>query len=98
MEFFFTRSKLIKSYFLNKLKLYNIMSTIRIELISAAINRALTSIDYNIHNDIHKQNEFVIQTILADNSLTNDEKTEAIRLNNKDYDRDKILYNSGTRR
>src|SRR6266536_3618727 len=53
---------------------------------------------YNIHSDMHKQNDFVIQTILADNSLTNDEKTEAIRLQNKSYDRDKILNNSGIRR
>ena len=47
---------------------------------------------------MHKQNDFVIQTILADNSLTNDEKTEAIRLHNKGYDRAKILSNEGTRR
>ncbi|POG71819.1 kinase-like domain-containing protein [Rhizophagus irregularis DAOM 181602=DAOM 197198] len=38
------------------------------------------------------------QTILADNSLTEEEKTEAIRLNNKSYDRDKIIYNDGPRR
>ena len=74
------------------------MSTIREELINAAINRAFTSIDTNIHNDFQKGHEFIIQTILADNSLTNDEKTEAIRLQNKNYDRDKILNNSGTRR
>src|SRR6266487_3731050 len=74
------------------------MSTIRKELIYAVIHRALTSIDYNIHNDMNKQHEFMIQTILADNSLTNDEKTEAIRLLNRDYERDKILFNSGTRR
>ena len=74
------------------------MSTIRRELINAAINRAFTSIDYNIHKDIHKQHDFMIQTILADNSLTNDEKTEAIIILNKNYDRNKILYNEGTRR
>ena len=74
------------------------MSTIRLELINAALNRAFTSIDYNIHKDFHEQYEFRKQAILADNSLTNDEKTEAIRINNRDYDRDKILYNSGTRR
>jgi len=74
------------------------MSTIRRKLIYTALNRAFTSIDYNIHNDLHNQHEFMIQTILADNSLTNDEKTEAIRIRNKDYDRDKILFNEGTRR
>src|SRR5438094_1464617 len=72
--------------------------SIRIESIYTALNRAFTSIDYNIHNDMHKQNEFMIQTILADNSLTNDEKTEAIRIRNKSHDRDKIIYNEGTRR
>ena len=39
----------------------------------AAINRAIALIDYNIHNNIHKQNEFQQQTILADESLTKDE-------------------------
>src|SRR6266498_5089747 len=75
-----------------------IMSTIRYNLVKAAISKAWASLDYNIHKDFHKQYEFIKQTILADNSLTNDEKTEAVRLNNKDYDRDKIMYNSGTRR
>ena len=74
------------------------MSTIRRDLIQAALNRAFTSIDYNIHKGFHNQHEFMIQTILADNSLTNDEKTEALRINNKDHDRDKILDNIGTRR
>jgi hypothetical protein len=74
------------------------MSTIRRELINAAINRAYTLIDYNIHKGFHEQYEFMQQTILVDNSLTEEEKTEAIRLNIEDYDRDKIKYNSGTRR
>src|SRR6266496_2500565 len=74
------------------------MSTIRKDLVKAAISRAYASIDYNIHKGIHKQHEFIKQTILADNSLTNDEKTYAVRLNNKNYDRDKISNNSGTRR
>ncbi|GBC07446.1 hypothetical protein RclHR1_07480006 [Rhizophagus clarus] len=74
------------------------MTTIRRDLIKAALMRAFTSIDYNIHIDFHKNYELRKQIILADNSLTEEEKTEAIRLNNRDYDRDKILYNSGTRR
>ena len=74
------------------------MSTIRRNLIHAVINRAFTSIDHNIHKGFHQHHEFIIQTILADNSLTEDEKIEAIRKRNKDYDREKILYNSGTRR
>ncbi len=74
------------------------MSTIRKELIYAALNRAYTSIDYNIHNGMQKQYKFMQQTILADNSLIEEEKIEAIRLSNKDYDRDKIRNNLGTRR
>src|SRR5438445_9409539 len=67
------------------------------ELIQAALNRAYTSIDYNTYNDFHITYKLMQQIILADNSLT-EEKTEAIRLSNKGYDRDKILSNSGTRR
>ena len=37
------------------------------------------------------------QTVLADESLTDEEKTVAIRMLNKDYDRDKIIDNVGTR-
>ena len=74
------------------------MSTIRRESVYSAHSRVYTLLDYNVHKGIHKQHEFLQQTILADNSLTNDEKTEVIRLLNKDYDRNKIIYNSGTKR
>ena len=74
------------------------MSTIRRELILAANNRALNLIDTSIHNDIHKHYEFKKQTVLADESLTNDEKTEAIRLLTKYYDRSKVKRNKGTKR
>ncbi|PKC61069.1 kinase-like protein [Rhizophagus irregularis] len=74
------------------------MSNIRIELIYQTINRAWSSIDYNIVRGFHNQYEYIRQAILANNSLTEDEKTEAIRKNNKDYDRNKVRYNSGTRR
>src|SRR2546421_1180514 len=74
------------------------MSAVQKELVSAAINRAYALMDYNIHNDIHKQQEFLLQTVLDDKSLTNDEKNEAIRILNKYHDRDKVLYNSGTKR
>ncbi|CAB4435822.1 unnamed protein product [Rhizophagus irregularis] len=71
------------------------MSNIRRELIKAVLSRAFISIDIR---DFHEYRESVKQIILADNSLTEEEKTEAIRENNKNYDREKILYNSGTRR
>jgi len=74
------------------------MSTLRYELIYAAITRAGILTDTSIHNDIHKQFEFRKQTVLVDKTLTNDEKTYAIRNITKDYDRSKILNNEGTKR
>ena len=74
------------------------MSALRYELIYVANNRAFNLLDPNIHTDIHKQYEFMQQTVLTDESLTKDEKTEAIRLLIKNYDRDKILNNTGTKR
>ncbi|GES80179.1 kinase-like domain-containing protein [Rhizophagus clarus] len=66
------------------------MSTIRKEFVYAAINRANMLIDYNIYDDIHKQNKFMQHTILLDNSLTDDERDEAIKILNIDYDRNKV--------
>ncbi|POG63884.1 kinase-like domain-containing protein [Rhizophagus irregularis DAOM 181602=DAOM 197198] len=74
------------------------MSNIRKNLIYAALTRAHLSIDHNTHNGFHKEYEFCKQVILADNSLTEEEKTEAIRKNNIEYDADKIFRNSGTKR
>src|SRR5436190_6781314 len=74
------------------------MSTIRKELIYAAINRAFNLTDNSIQNNIHKHYEFQKQTVLADKSLTSDEKTKAIRILTKSYDRDKVSNNSGTKR
>ncbi|PKB97694.1 hypothetical protein RhiirA5_432648, partial [Rhizophagus irregularis] len=74
------------------------MSTLRYELIYTTINRAFTLTDTNIYNDIHKQFEFQKQTVLADKILTNDEKTFAIRWITKGYDRNKVNFNSGTKR
>src|SRR6266498_689137 len=74
------------------------MSAIREEVVEAAINRSFAIIDYNIYNNLHKRHEFRKQTLLADNSLTKDEKSEAIRKLNIIYDRDKVTFNSGTKR
>ncbi|RIA98766.1 kinase-like domain-containing protein [Glomus cerebriforme] len=65
---------------------------------TAAINRATASIDYNIYDDVHKQHKFLQKTILADKSLTKDEKTKIMRLLDENYDRKKILFNDGERR
>ena len=67
------------------------MSTVRKESIYAVINRATSLIDTSIHNNIHKHHEFKVQSILADKSLTKDEKTEAIRRLNKVYDINKVF-------
>ncbi|PKY51372.1 kinase-like protein [Rhizophagus irregularis] len=66
--------------------------------VNAAINRAYALTDYNIYNDVHKQYEFRKQTILADESLTENEKSEAIRMLTKLYDQGKLLFNNGTKR
>src|SRR5688572_12362700 len=63
-----------------------------------AVTRAYNLIDHNIHDNFHKTYEFQQQTVLADKSLTKNEKTEAIRILNKNYDRDKVSFNSGTKR
>jgi len=41
-----------------------------------------TPVDYNIYRDLHEQYEFIQQAILADSSLTKEEKNKAIRLKN----------------
>ena len=74
------------------------MSAIRQELINATLNRIVALIDYDIYNDFHKQHEFKKQTVLADKSLTDNEKTEAIKKINQTYDRNKVMYNDGTKR
>ncbi|GBB94496.1 hypothetical protein RclHR1_23680001 [Rhizophagus clarus] len=68
------------------------------QLVNAAIKRAFALVDHNIYNDIHKQYEFKKQTILADESLTENEKNEAIIMITKAYDGDKINSGQGTKR
>ena len=74
------------------------MTSIRKELVEVAINRAYALVDINIQNTLEKQHKFKKQTILADKSLTKDEKSYAVKLLNKDFDYHKILYNEGTKR
>jgi len=73
------------------------MSVIRKKLINAVIDKSYNSIDPNIHNNFHKSYEFSKQTVLANKSLTKDEKTEAIRILTKIYDRNKVRRNEGTK-
>jgi hypothetical protein len=74
------------------------MPAIREEIIRVALNKSCALVDYKVYNDIPKQFEFKKQTILDDKLLTDDEKNEAIGRINKSYDRDRILYNSGSKR
>jgi hypothetical protein len=64
----------------------------------AEINRVYTSVDYNVYNTLDKRHKFRKQTILADKSLTKDEKSYGIKILNSDYDYCKIINNEGTRR
>ena len=57
------------------------MTAIRCRLVSAAINKASSLTDFNIHNDIHKIFEFRKKTILADESLTKVEKSKSNKSN-----------------
>ncbi|GET58661.1 kinase-like domain-containing protein [Rhizophagus irregularis DAOM 181602=DAOM 197198] len=66
--------------------------------VNAAIIRAIALMDYNICNNIHKQFEFVRQTLLDDNSLTENEKYEAKLIYTKVYDSYKIMNNDGSKR
>src|SRR3954471_3750225 len=74
------------------------MSFIRKELVKAALNRSIALIDFKIHDNFHKHHEFRQKTILADETLTEDEKANAIKSLNKTYDRNKVLFNEGEER
>jgi hypothetical protein len=74
------------------------MTSIRDELVHAAIDRAYALTDYNIQDTLDKEFEFRKQTILADNSLIKGEISYAVKLLNKDFDFYKVLKGEGTKR
>src|SRR5579871_5751141 len=74
------------------------MTSIREDLVFAAIDRAYALLDFNIQDTIEKQHKFKKQTILADKSLTKNEKLYAIKLLSKDFDVFKIRDNEGRKR
>ncbi|RGB28854.1 hypothetical protein C1646_767293 [Rhizophagus diaphanus] len=74
------------------------MATIRQEIVIAAINRAAALVDPNIQNNLEKQHVFRIATVLAEKSLTKDEKSIAVKIFNRDFDYHKIMFNQGTKR
>ena len=70
----------------------------RRKLVYDAVTRAYASTDSGIHDDITKRCEFRKKIILDDGSLTTDEKARVIKMLVKDYDRNKIRYNTGAKR
>ncbi|PKY56144.1 kinase-like protein [Rhizophagus irregularis] len=68
------------------------------EKINNAINRSYALMDSNIRSDIHKCYESSKQIIHDDESLTENEKSEAITILTKNYDYNKLVFNSGTKR
>ena len=74
------------------------MTDIRKDVVWAAYNRVDALLDTSIYNTLDNRFEFKKQTILADESLTKDEKSEAIKFLNQDFDHFKVLNNEGTKR
>src|SRR5436853_6107964 len=74
------------------------MSTIREDSVAAALNRSIHLMDTSIHDNIHKHYEFRKQTLLTDETITKDEKTEAVKIISQTYNRQKLIYNEGTKR
>ena len=62
------------------------MATIREDFINASIDRVYALTDTSIYNNLEKEFKFRKQTILADESLTKDEKSCAIKWLNEDFD------------
>lgn len=74
------------------------MTTIRPGNINAALDKAYALLDYNIQNDIFKRHEFRRHVVLSDESLTENERLEAIKILDQVFDYYKLVYNEGTRR
>ena len=69
-----------------------------IEKVESALNRAYALTDYSIHNNLEKQHESRKKNILADKSLTKDEKSFAMKISTEGFDYYKIFNNEGTKR
>ncbi|PKC55822.1 kinase-like protein [Rhizophagus irregularis] len=74
------------------------MTEIRKELVNTVNNKAYALTDPNIQNTLDKKFEFIKKTVLADKSLTKNEKSYVIKELNKNFDYYKLLYNKGTKR
>ena len=71
------------------------MPFIRRELIDATVHNIFHTIDFT---DIDEWYELAKKTLYVDESLTNDEKSESIRILTEHYDDTKLLNNKGKKR
>jgi hypothetical protein len=71
---------------------------IRQNLVYAALDKADALTDFEKYEDIDNRYELKKQTVLNNESLNENEKTEAIKILTKDYDYFKVLYNEGKKR
>jgi hypothetical protein len=74
------------------------MSMIRHELVNSVYRKAFALTLYNPDRDTDKHYEVRKQFILADESLTKDEKSNVLRRLSMVYDRNKIRFNRGKKR
>jgi hypothetical protein len=74
------------------------MTTDQKRLIYTAVNKTYTLTVFSNQNTLEKRHEIRKQIIFADESLTKEEKSEAIKLLNKEIDYFKVVYNYGTKR
>ena len=74
------------------------MSSNPTKLLLAAYERALALTDYKVHDNLYKRHEFRKQTILADNTLSMNEKVKIIGALNEEYNREKVRDNEGIKR
>jgi hypothetical protein len=74
------------------------MSTIRKKFVNAKIQKAYALTDNNILENIDEYYKLLQKSILSDDSLTSDEKSETMKVLNVNYDSDKIRCNKGKKR
>ncbi len=68
------------------------------ERVFAAFSKAYTITEYSISDNLDERHELRKKTISDDISLTDDEKSDTIKLLSKRYDYDKVINNEGIKR
>jgi len=74
------------------------MAAIRDEFVQNSLNKAYAATDYDVHHDVDAIYEFRKRMVINGTSLNEMEKAEDFSILTKDYDFDKVLFNSGTTR